>query len=92
MTTSLDVGTTRLVTVTVFDLAPLATVRLAGMVATLVFDEKSDTTAPPTGARPFKETVAVEIAPLTTLAGEKVTRKATGVAVMPRLTRAVAPP
>jgi hypothetical protein len=92
MITSVDVATLRLVTVTVFDVAPLATLTLEGTVATFVFEEKSDTTAPPEGAGPFNETVAVEVAPLTTLPGEKLTRKATGMAVMPRLTGAFAPP
>jgi hypothetical protein len=73
MITSVDVVTTRLVTVTVFDAAFLAIVTLEATVATPVFEEKSDTTAPPAGAGPFKVTVAVDVPPPTTLAGEKLT-------------------
>ena len=90
--TSADVGARRVVTTTVFVFAPAATVTLEATVATPVFDEKSETTAPPAGAAPFKVRVAVEVPPATTLAGEKVTESAAGEGVMPRLADAVAPP
>jgi hypothetical protein len=69
----LESPTATVVTATVAEELPAATVTLDGTAATPVFEEYRATLAPPAGAGPFKTTVAVDVAPPTALAGEKET-------------------
>jgi hypothetical protein len=57
-----------------------------------VLVEKSETTAPPTGAAPFKVTVAVDTEPPRTGDGENVTEYGIAVAVGDSVAVLVTPP
>lgn len=64
-------GTVAAVTTTVPPLAPSATTSVAGTVATAVEPEAIATDRPPGGAGAFSVTVATEVPPLETVAGDR---------------------
>jgi hypothetical protein len=69
MVTEVEVATVLVVTVKVALVLPLATVTLAGTLATAVLLLDSVTTAPPLGAAPLSVAVPCEELPPVTLAG-----------------------
>jgi hypothetical protein len=73
MTALTDWSVRMVETVTFTDVAPAATVPVAGMVAAAVLELFRETEAPPVGAGPFKVSVAVEEVPPVTAGGAKVT-------------------
>ena len=75
MVTEVEVATAVVVTVKVPEVAPAATVTLAGTVATDVLLLERVTTAPPVGAGPLRVTVPVEEVPPVTLVGFRVTEE-----------------
>ena len=69
MVTAVDALTILVLTVNVADVAPAATVTLAGTRAAVVLLLESATCAPPAGAGPLNVTVPVDEFPPTTLVG-----------------------
>ena len=72
------VVTEKLVTVNVAEVLPAGTLTEPGTWTTVVLLLESDTVAPPDGAAPLNETVAVELLPPVTVVGLSVTAVITG--------------
>lgn len=84
--------TDEVVTVTVAEVAPAATVALAGMLATDGLEDVRATRAPPAGAGPLSVTVAVEERVPRTLFGERLNVYAAEEGVVVRSAVFVTPP
>ncbi len=86
MVTEVAVPTVPAVTVKVAEVAPAATVTLAGTLAAVELELDSDTTAPPDGAATVKVTVPVAVFPLAIALGLTamlLSAAAGGLTVMP---------
>jgi hypothetical protein len=80
------------VTVKVADVAPAATVTLAGTAATAVFELERATTRPPAGAAAFKRTVAVTVVALRAAGADRVRARSAVAGVTSRVAARLSAP